>query len=318
MRARQSSQPQGRQEWLAIARARILRVLRRRIAATLSQLEVKVCECGPAYLRPDPHIMTDALAALVATGCVRRLQVPREPEFNPAPFYTLAEYDPQPALARVDTLLAVYRGYRSLTDCETSCSRALEDLVRASFKAAGGYRLVPNRLTDHPLDGVYDHGHHRLGLEVKNSRSWVYPSSGRVWVMVGKCLAIDALPVLVCRKRHYVTHRLFQELGILCFQTHRQIFAMEVAPLLGPIQHTDLLGFKDVIALPPAPYAPLVTFLRNTVPSRLDDCRARWHRQRDLLVEFAITRGLGDPAMPDWERWRHWPEFGRRVLKNSE
>ena len=78
------------------------------------------------------------------------------------------------------------------------------------------------------------------------------------------------------------------------------------------------MGFKDVVALPPAPYAPLVTFLRNTVPGRLDHCRARWHRQRDLLVEFAITRGLGDPGMPDRERRRHWPEFGRLVLKNPQ
>ena len=177
---------------------------------------------------------------------------------------------------------------------------------------------TPERLAESGLDGVYEHGAHLLGVEVKNARAWLYPGSGRVWVMIRNCLEIDAVPILICRKRHYVTHRLFEELGIPCFQMHRQVFAPEVAPLLGPIQHTDLLGFRDVVALPPAPYAPLVSFLQNPLPARLDDCRATWNRRRDLLTEFAITRGLGDPGMPDRERRRHWPEFGRVVLKTLQ
>jgi hypothetical protein len=316
MRARQARQPKGRQEWMAIARARILRGLRRRIAATSSQLEVKVCECGPAYLRPDPHILTEALAELVGAGRIQPVWV-HEHNLTLPCFYTLPQFSPRPALDRIHALLPAYRCYRMLTDTEAYCSRALEQIVRASFEAAGGYDPTPERLAESGLDGVYEHGANLLGVEVKNARAWLYPSSGRIWVTIAKCLNIHALPVLVSRKVHYVTHRLFQMLGIVSFQIHRQVFAPEIAPLLVDVQHTHMLGFKDVVALPPTPYEPLVRFL-SKIPMHFDDYRARWDRQRDLLTEFAVARGLGDPAMPDRERRRHWPEFGRLVLKNSE
>ena len=56
--------PKGRGAWVALAGIRLRLVLGRRIAATIRQLEVKICESGRADIRPEPHILAEALRLL--------------------------------------------------------------------------------------------------------------------------------------------------------------------------------------------------------------------------------------------------------------
>ena len=85
--------------------------------------------------------------------------------------------------------------------------------------------------------------------------------------MIRKCLEIDAVPMLITRKIALPDIRCLSRASAFSpSRSHRQVFSPEVAHLLKPIQHTDLLGFEDVIALPPMPYMPLVKFLRKHSP----------------------------------------------------
>lgn len=224
-------------------------------------------------------------------------------------FYTLAENHPQPAKDRVDNLLVPYRTHRWLANTEDYCSRVLEGIVRASFTAAGGYKYLGNLPKSNPLDGVYEFESEKLGVEAKNVREWIYPTSGEVWIMVKKCLRIDAVPLLVARKTSYIARVILTELGIVYFESFRQVFSQRVAHMLKDIQHTDMLGYKDVVAVDVVANPHLVAFLQNTVPAQLAEQRAQWDTMHDLLHEFAIKRNLGNSDMKDRERKEHYTDL---------
>jgi hypothetical protein len=310
--------PHGRHEWVALAGVRLRRVLRTRIAATIRQLEVKICESGPPNKRPEPHILGEALTLAIEAGHVRQFRPRGETTYQETVFYILAENYPEPARARIVQLLVYYRLHRMLIDLPEYCSAVMEDVVRRSFDAAGGYTYQGKQPNGAPLDGVYRHGTELIGVEVKNVREWVYPKSGRIWVMIRKCLELDAIPFLITRKVPYVTHSVFSRLGILSFEFYRQIFSPIAADLLINIRHTDQLGYKDVISVDAAPWGTLVHVLQNAVPQYLAHCRAQWNEQRDLLTHFAQDRGMGDPDMNDQSREPHYRAFARALFYRPE
>ena len=306
--------PSGREEWIILAETRIQNILRRRIAANIRQLEVKISESGPSDLRPQPHILKTALNNLIRSGRLRQIKPKGESRHEEAIFYTLRPSYPEPAKTRVQELLVPYRVHRMLIDKKEYCSKVLEDIVCASFDATPRYQYLGKLPKSSPLDAVYRFDSHTVGVEVKNVREWVYPMSGRVWVMVRKCLELDALPLLVARHMAYLTRSVFSRLGILGFEFYRQVFSPLVADLLEDIQHTDRLGYKDVVALPADPYPPLVSFLQNTLPAQIGQYRDRWEQQAQLLTEFAIDRNLGDPNVRDPERQQHYADFADAIF----
>jgi hypothetical protein len=306
--------PSSREEWVQLAQIRITSILKVRIAANIHQLESKIAESGPHDKLPQPHIIQEALTRLIEAGVIRRIQPKRMAKTPESGFYTLAEFYPDPANHRIQQLRVPYRVYRLLTGTDDYCSRPLEDIVRASFNAATAYEFLGKLPKEAPLDGVYRRTKRLLGVEVKNHREWIYPMSAAAWVMIRKCLALDAVPFLVSRKIAYITRAVFARLGILGFEFHRQVFSPAVAPYLTDIQHTDRLGYKDVIALPPEPYPPLVGFLQRTIPEQIEASYERWTTSKDLLTEFAVERGLGNPKMSDPDRHEHYDDFARRVF----
>lgn len=307
--------PTSRQEWVQLAQIRITNILRSRIAANIRQLEVKVSESGPPDKRPQPHILQEALQNLLKAGILRKFTPKGESRQLESIFYTLAAYYPDRTRERVADLLVPYRLHRMLAGTDEYCSRPLEEIARASFNSAGPYEYLGKLPKAAPLDGVYRHSTLMLGLEVKNHREWIYPMTSAVWVMVRKCLELDALPLLVPRKIAYITRAIFARIGVMGFEFYRQVFAPAVAHLLPEIQHTDRLGYKDVVALPPEPYPPLVAFLQTTLPARIAEYRERWAASRELLTEFAINRNLGDPKMTEKERQQHYNEFARALFQ---
>lgn len=305
----------GRLGWLQVARRRVVRVLQTRIAATIRQLEVKVSESGPPDRRPEPHHLSQALHDLQAGG---QMRVYRPQGDRSTDFFTLPEFYPDRTRERVQQLLLPYRLHRFLASYDDYCSIVLERIVRESFAARPEYRFLGRQPAKTPLDGVYELGAVRLGVEIKNIREWVYPMSGELWVMIRKCLEIDAVPLLVTRKTAYLTRRVCEELGIFTFQHHRQVFAAVVAGLLPDIQHVDRLGYKDVIASPVAPHPPLVTFLADRVPNLFGDHSARWNANAALLTEFAITRDLGSPKVSDAQRQAQYRAFMAALFPREE
>jgi hypothetical protein len=300
-----------------LAERRILSVLKTRIAANIRQLEVKISEAGPPNIRPEPHIITDALKSLQKRGLVRKYKPPGEERRQETVFYTLEEFYPDKTIARVKQLLVPYRVHRAFADRDEYCARVLEDIVRRSFEASGRYKSLGKLPKTSPLDGVYQIGSEKIGMEAKNVREWVYPTSGEVWVMVRKCLSINAIPLLVARKTAYIAHTFFMELGIIHFDVFRQFFSKDVAAYLHEIQHTNLLGYKDVVAVDVSPMPHLVQYLKEQIPKQLASIRAKWDDQHDILTEFAITRKLGDTDMSDQDRWEHYQDLREALFPNE-
>lgn len=185
------------------------------------------------------------------------------------------------------------------------CSEILEGIVRASFNAAGGYKFLGKLPKPAPLDGVYEFESEKIGTEVKNVREWIYPMSGEVWIMVKKCLTLDAIPFLVSRKTSHQARNVLTELGIMYFDVFRQVFSQRVSHLPPDIQHTDKLGYKDVLAVPIVANPHLVNYLQNTLPQQIASHRIQWDEKQDLLRKFAIDRDLGNPKVKDATRSEH-------------
>src|SRR5262249_29689284 len=152
-----------------------------------------------------------------------------------------------------------------------------EDIVSATFNSVGGYTRDRLRHPAEPLDGIYDLAGNRLGVEVKNTRSWIYPSDEELWETLRKCVLEEAQPFLVALKVDWLTFRLFSEIGAMGFEYHRQVFAERAARYLVEVQHTDLLGFKDVMATPIAPHPPLARFLDTTLRKNVPTFSRRWN-----------------------------------------
>jgi hypothetical protein len=311
--------PHGRSQWIALAQGRLVNILSVRIAANIRQLEVKVCEAGPEDKRPQPHILSLAVTRLIDAGRVRIYTPEGLSGHDETRFYTLREFYPDRARARVADLMLHYRMHRWLANTDEYCSSVLEGLVRSSFDAAGGYQFLGKLPKPASLDAVYTRGGLQLGVEVKNTRPWVYPMTAAVWVMIRKCLQLDAVPLLIARKIGYLTRTAFAAIGALSYEVHRQFFAPAVAHLLGPIQHKDALGYKDVIAVAPDQPLPfLARFLQTLVPHELPAYRRRWEGRHDLLQEFAVRRGLGDPNLSDEQRRVHEVDFYEAVFGTRE
>ena len=301
--------PQGYDDWVDLAERRIISVLKTRIAANIRQLEIKISESGPANIRPEPHILSAALKNLNDRGLIRAIKPKGVERREETQFYTLVENYPQPAKDRIQELLVPYRVHRMLADTEDYCSRVLEDIVRHSFRDAGHYTFLGKLPKSSPLDGVHVLGSEKIGSEVKNVREWIYPMSGEVWVMVKKCLQIDAIPFLIARKTSYIARTILDQLGIMHFEVFRQVFSKNVADLLRDIQHIDKLGYKDVVAVDIRANPHLVAYLQDAIPGQVKGCRAQLKKNHDLLNEFAVTRGLGNPDMKDRERREHYDDL---------
>ncbi|HEY6073824.1 MAG TPA: hypothetical protein VIV15_10625, partial [Anaerolineales bacterium] len=104
--------------WVRTAESRTISILKARIAANIRQLEVKICESGPANLRPNPHVLSLAIKNLEARGLLQSIKPPRERGREESRFYTLREYYPDLARQRVEDLLVHLRVHRLLTDKE--------------------------------------------------------------------------------------------------------------------------------------------------------------------------------------------------------
>jgi hypothetical protein len=312
--------PRSAAQWVALAQTRVLRILKSRVAATIRQLEVKISEAGPPDLRPEPHHLTTALTILSKgpKPLVRAIKPKYEKKDDNARFYTLTETDTPVAQARIEQLLAPYRIHRDLIKYPDYCSLVLEDIVRASFDATGPYKFLGKIPKAGPLDAAYTLRDITLGVEVKNQREWVYPTSAELWVMIRKCLELDALPVLITRKTAYITRLLCNRVGIFTYQVHRQYFAELTEPYLGPIRHKDQLGYKDIVTAPIQPLPTLVAYLSRMLPASVAPYRERWEQYKDTLRFFAIDRKMGDNDTKDDQRHAQYPKLWVSIFPRAE
>jgi hypothetical protein len=152
--------------------------------------------------------------------------------------------------------------------------------VGGPLDAAGHWALDPNR----PGDGFVP-----FAVEVKNVRSTLYPYDHDVWDLLAKLTDFpDVVPVLVARRIHWTTFRMFKDLGVLGTDTRAQLFAGIDVDLFKST--VDLLGFADAKLYDGQPITGLVTFFSKTGPKQAPTSLASWARAAPILSEYADLR----------------------------
>lgn len=316
-----------RQDWVEIAKRRVVNVLRRRRFASNRQLEKKISEAGPGDQRPEPMKVSTAISQLLGDGRLLPHPVPQL-----ATFYSPPDFSGQADEARRDEIIRLATEFRGLTRNQQACGKALERVVYTATTQAAIYTVLGT--PDHPpaegfaingyvLERECDHilipkefSATKVVVEDKNLREWLHPSAEEVWGVIGKALRIPhAIPVLICRRMHYVGFPFFRRLGMMCWQVYNQFFSPDhvTDDQLTPYRHRDLLGFSD-ITRDLTPPDPLIHFFSSTIPANIDEFAERFEANRALLTEYAITNRM-DSSIPTATRNRLYNEFENRLPK---
>lgn len=118
-------------------------------------------------------------------------------------------------------------------------------------------------------------------VEVKNVRSWIYPSTAELHQLLDKAARLQVahgdrrfLPVLVCRRAHYTTNQMAEHLGFYVISTKRQyvppsLIGRELDEVRAELAY-DLEPYDE--APPPA----LVNHFSTTLVSVADRTSDRW------------------------------------------
>lgn len=316
-------------EWINLAKRRVQRILTRRRFASHRQLEKKISEAGPSHMRPEPLKISAALSELVADGAVQSEPLPQL-----GTFYKPSDFGGPLDEARRLEIVDLYQRFRELTSNSQVCGKALERIVHQATFATDRYTVlgtpdyppaqgfaingyVLDRECDHILIPKDFHGP-KVVVEDKNLREWLHPSSQEVWAVVGRALRIpNAVPVLICRRMHYIGFSFFKYIGMACWQVYCQYFSPSVEDNLLRIRHTDGLGFSDVSTSIDPPSA-LVRFFQRTIPNNLKTFQARFEDYRPVLHHYAIDERLEDEGIRGAARNKLFEEFKETLPRRED
>jgi hypothetical protein len=294
----------SRAERYALARRRLVRVLDAHTVAIARTIEQKISDAGPNHMRINPHILTTVRAALAREGVVGEVR------HSGAPWYHLAAKPAAEVEQRLATLVPIHRAMqlrpvllRIGQALEIAVYRALKD--QSAFHTFGAFLDLdahddatpyqkeepPSSASGRTMIGRADfvlatRDSGLAAVEVKNLREWLYPDRSEIRELLGKAVAINAVPVLIARRIPYVTFRLLNPCGVVIHQTYNQRFADADAALADKARHKDMLGFHD-IRLGNLPDARLTKFVQHNLPLVLPAARERFDENRDLLAAFA-------------------------------
>ncbi len=312
-------------EWIALAERRVGKVLQARRFASIRQLEKKISEGGPADMRPEPVKISKAISRMARDGNVLSEQAPNLPTFYKPPNFGSAGDD-----ERREEILRLTRDFLTLTRNRELCGNVLEGVVKAAALKSGQYRVISPAKQRMELDGYVlekecDHVLFpktfvgpTLVVEDKNLREWLTPSSEEVWALIGNALRVpDAIPVLICRRMHYVGFRIFKRMGLACWQVYRQYFDRSVEAQLVPMRHKDGLGFSDLTSSADPP-APLVRFFEHTLRLNAEAFREQFEASRELLRWYAIDNGLENDEMVTKTRTSLFEDFRRELFPRDD
>jgi len=247
-------------DYSALGRRAILELLERELAAPSLEIEARIADepwpTLPVVVEPLP--LHDALADLRAAG--RIVVHPPEPTRGGRPVTLITAVTDarnttavETAAARKRLLTARYLGWAQGTPTrEAVIGPAAERVVHASLTKAApavGYRLENPRagtaatflgmtVPIGPLDNAALLPTVESGLpgptvavpiEVKNLRDWLYPNNAEVYQLLTKAAklqqarpGVPIMPLLIARRIHITTFRMFKDLGAYGIQTKRQ------------------------------------------------------------------------------------------------
>jgi len=257
-------------------------------------------------MRANPHHITTALRQLersehiqvidtVSAGGGRQL----------TDLYALSTWNPnsQESIDRLHRVKEAYEEYLHIAQNETH-GKSLEAMIESviqhsdqfkSFSETGrapppgtthaGVRLPDERPLDHYLIHLSPPGI-EIGVEDKDLRGWIYPSSNEMRGLLGTCQSLNMLPVLITRKVHYSTRLFCSYVGAIAFQTHNQCIPTQYAERLADARHKDGLGFADIRFTDEPP--PHVTKLfSDYLPRLVAPTWEKFKNNKDIIKAYA-------------------------------
>lgn len=186
---------------------------------------------------------------------------------------------------------------------------ALERVVHSSLYSAAphGYRMLRpegggdiTRIAGGPVPGgKIDNAAYYTGLsadglptptslvaiEAKNLRQWIYPQTQELYQVLDKSARLrlehpnlNVLPVLVCRKAHYLATKMAQQLGFHIIATSRQYVRPAVAGTAEDARKFDEVNAElDYnLELNEGHVAPMIRHFTKVIPARIDEACTRW------------------------------------------
>lgn len=265
-------------EYVQRAEARIVEVLEEHHAVVVPELQSRVSEAGhrDSAFNIDPHHVTSALRNLYDTDRIisqsSRTRGGRSVMTIRLHGVSRRETQIERTTARKRILMARYQGWSQGTKRHPHglIGPAVERAVRSGILLSGALQpAVPGAeevksLLGTRLKGPSDSAGYLVPLtdglpgapitilfEVKNLRSWIYPSSHELYQLLDKAAALQrarpaqaVVGVLVCRRTHKTTYWMARQLGFIVIEMDIQ-FA-------GPVNGDDLdeirneLHFTDI------------------------------------------------------------------------
>jgi hypothetical protein len=139
-----------------------------------------------------------------------------------------------------------------------------------------------------------------FAVEVKNVRHLIYPRQREIWDLLAKVGAFpDRVPILITRRVHYWTYKMFSTLGAVAYQSERQWFS----PTIDAARFTKVtrdLGLTDAIRVadPDSPNAALakwftVTLRKPTAGDQrqlMERSAERWARAAPICAAYLVLR----------------------------
>lgn len=310
-----------REDRIELARKRLVKALDANTACLARTLEQKISDAGPNPQRIDPHILTTVRTTLVKEGVITSQKV------LGAPWYYLTRTPIEKVTNRLKVLTPIHArmqkpGFtqRLGQTMEIAVFRALKAEKR--FKTLGGFSDLydhddsttykktepPSSVSGDSMEGEADfmlltRKGQIAAIEVKNIREWLYTDREEVRAIIAKALAVDAVPVLIARRIHYVTFKVLNPCGVIIHQMYNQLFPEADKALADKARDKTLLGYHD-IRTGNQPDNRLVKFISGNLPDLLDEARDKFEANRDLLEAFSSEE------MP-------YAEFAARVRRRS-
>jgi hypothetical protein len=311
-----------REEREAIAETRLLRVLGTLTIANQRTLEQKISDAGPFNQRIDPHVLSDVRRRLMLEGQIGRVNAAN------APWFFAGNTPPEVRDARLQELVAVYTPYLKIG---TRIGQALEIATYRAFcqmpedtEFYGRFKDLdahddstmyskeepPQHIGTRSLRGdenldfilrTADAGF--IGIECKNVRHWMYPHVTEIKETLRKCLALNAVPVLIARRIPFVTFNVLGKCGLIIHQTYNQLMPATDIELATKVRDKTILGYHDV-RTGNEPDSRLVKFITKNLPAVAAAARVKFEDNRHLLEAYAF----GD---------MNYEEFTGRVLRRA-
>lgn len=173
--------------------------------------------------------------------------------------------------------------------------------VGGPLDAAGEWPLDPTRLAAGTIP---------FAVEVKNVRSMLYPYDHDVWDLIAKVASFPhVLPVIVGRRFHATTFKMFKDLGVLGTETRSQLFSPSI-PTEDFRQIVAALGFADAAIYDGSLRPGLLRFFAVTGPRYAQERLERWRAVAPVAANYPELR---DESLDEGSRSDAFRDFATEL-----